>query len=138
MYLTVNVKNKSYQVEINDINARPIKAIIDGEVFEVTPEINKPSVQQIQKPKAVSTSKPAPASSVTSGMNNITAPIPGVITTIKVSVGDTLSVGEEVCTLEAMKMNNVIRSTKTGIVSSININQGDHVQHGQILIELAG
>jgi biotin carboxyl carrier protein len=136
MNFTVNVNNKSYQVEIKDINARPVQAFIDGQCFEVTPEI-----KSIDKPKTeaktnTSNAKPQ-TTSAPSNSNSITAPIPGVITAIKIAVGDSVAAGDEVCSLEAMKMNNAIRTTKAGTIAAIKVNQGDHVAHGQVLVELA-
>lgn len=137
MNFTVNVNNKSYQVEIKDINARPVQAMVDGELFEVTPEVKQTVVDQKQASKIKTTGTKPQVATPSVGTNNITAPIPGVITAIKVAVGDAVSVGDEVCALEAMKMNNAIRTTKAGTIAAIKVNQGDHVQHGQVLVELA-
>ena len=136
MNFTVNVNNKSYQVEIKDINARPVQAYIDGECFEVTPETKK-VVNQKNEVKSNNSNSQPQVTTTSAGANSITAPIPGVITAIKVAVGDSVSAGDEVCSLEAMKMNNAIRTTKAGTVAAIKVSQGDHVAHGQELVELA-
>jgi glutaconyl-CoA/methylmalonyl-CoA decarboxylase subunit gamma len=136
MNFTVNVNNQSYQVEIKDINARPVQAVVDGEVFEVTPEAETTTTPKTE----IKTKSNGNAPQVVKNAgetNSITAPIPGVITAIKVAVGDSVSPGDEVCSLEAMKMNNAIRTTKAGTIAAIKINQGDHVAHGQVLVELA-
>lgn len=137
MNFTVTVNNNSYQVEIKDINARPVQAVVDGELFEVTPEIKQTVVADKQEPKIKVIDTKPQAATATTRTNSITAPIPGVITAIKVTIGEAVSAGDEVCSLEAMKMNNAIRSTKAGTIAAIKVNQGDHVQHGQVLIELA-
>jgi biotin carboxyl carrier protein len=136
MNFTVNVNNKSYQVEIKDINARPIQAIVDGDCFEVTPETKFVGAPKSDTKMISNDAKPQ-TKTTSNGTNGITAPIPGVITAIKVSVGDSVKVGDEVCSLEAMKMNNAIRTTKAGTIAAIKVSQGDHVQHGQVLVELA-
>ena len=136
MNFTVNVNNKSYQVEIKDINTRPVQAYIDGECFEVTPETKTVSKPTTETKQNVSNTNPQ-TTTASAGSNNITAPIPGVITAIKVAVGESVSAGDEVCSLEAMKMNNAIRTTKNGTIAAIKVSQGDHVAHGQILVELA-
>lgn len=136
MNFTVNVNEKSYQVEIKDINARPVQAVVDGEVFEVTPEIKTTAAPKTEAKTKSNGGTPRTVVS-SSGTNAITAPIPGVITAIKVAIGDSVSAGDEVCSLEAMKMNNAIRTTKAGTISAVKVNQGDHVAHGQVLVELA-
>jgi glutaconyl-CoA/methylmalonyl-CoA decarboxylase subunit gamma len=136
MNFTVNVNNQSYQVEIKDINARPVQAVVDGEVFEVTPEAETTTAPKTEIKTKSNGNAPQVVKSA-GGTNSITAPIPGVITAIKVAVGDSVSPGDEVCSLEAMKMNNAIRTTKAGTIAAIKINQGDHVAHGQVLVELA-
>jgi biotin carboxyl carrier protein len=138
MNLKVKVNNQIFEVQIADINSRPIMATVDGEVFEVQLEGAVPAAAPIPAAPAPITPAAPVAAAPSAGANTVTAPIPGVITAIKVKVGDKVVPGDELCNLEAMKMNNAIRSTKTGTISAVNINQGDHVQHGQVLFELAG
>ena len=47
------------------------------------------------------------------------------------------AVGDEMCKLEAMKMNNSIRSNRTGTIGTIHVNVGQQVKHGDLLIEFA-
>jgi glutaconyl-CoA/methylmalonyl-CoA decarboxylase subunit gamma len=140
MKITVKVNESSYDVEVGDVNARPIVATLNGESFEVWPE---ETVQESAVPAAPKTAETAhPASSVRSApapqpggdtSKAIAAPIPGVIISINVKAGDSVTPGKEVCVLEAMKMKNSIKSTRAGKISEVRINSGDHVQHGQIL-----
>ena len=136
--ITVTVNQTTYQVEIEDINSRPVIAIVDGERFEVAvAEQSAVSAAPAAPPCADSVAAPKPATQTTAAGNTVNAPIPGVITAIKVKVGDQVNPGDELCNLEAMKMNNAIRTTKAGTIAAIHINQGDHVAHGQVLFELA-
>lgn len=68
-------------------------------------------------------------------VNNLKAPMPGLIWDIKVQVGDAVKAGDIVLVLVAMKMENALKSPGEGVVKSIKINKGDTVDKNQILIE---
>lgn len=68
-------------------------------------------------------------------INNIKAPMPGLIVDLKVNVGDAVNPGDPLLVLEAMKMENILKSTGAGTVKSIKVKKGDSVEKGQILIE---
>ncbi|OMJ09685.1 Propionyl-CoA carboxylase alpha chain, mitochondrial [Smittium culicis] len=68
--------------------------------------------------------------------NLVIAPMPGTIVSISVSPGQKVSEGMEVAVIEAMKMQNVLRAPKSGIIKSILVEQGSAVSGDDILIEL--
>lgn len=68
-------------------------------------------------------------------LKELQAPMPGRIVNVAVSVGDELNVGDEILSLEAMKMENVLKAEGIGIVKSINIGTNDVVDKGAVLIE---
>jgi len=84
--------------------------------------------------KALSVHMPIPVVVDTSRL--IVSPMPGAVFSIKVSVGDTVVAGQEVCVIEAMKMQNALRVVKSGKVKSINVKVGQTVQQDSVLIEL--
>jgi biotin carboxyl carrier protein len=59
--------------------------------------------------------------------------MPGVILEVFVQPGDQVKYGQRLCTLEAMKMKNAIRSPRDGVVATVEANSGETVAHGQIL-----
>lgn len=69
-------------------------------------------------------------------VNEIKAPMPGLVLDLKVAVGDTLAKGDTVIVLEAMKMENVLQSPGEGVVKSIEVEQGQAVEKGQVMIRL--
>lgn len=68
------------------------------------------------------------------GVGTIKAAMPGTVMTVKVKVGDTVKVGDVVLTLETMKMENPIKSTKGGVVKEIAVQPGKFVNVGDRLI----
>ena len=74
------------------------------------------------------------AQSVEATVKDITAPMPGLIVGINVEVGQVISQGNSVLTLEAMKMENVIKSPVDGIIAAVHVKAGDSVDKNQVLI----
>jgi biotin carboxyl carrier protein len=52
---------------------------------------------------------------------------------IDVQAGEAVKSGQQICTLEAMKMKNTIRSDRDGVIAQVNVNAGDLVKHNQPL-----
>ena len=72
-----------------------------------------------------------------SGAVEITAPMPGLMSRIMVSAGDQITAGDDVAVIEAMKMENLLKSTETGIVKEVLVGAGETVAADQPLIILA-
>jgi biotin carboxyl carrier protein len=68
-------------------------------------------------------------------VNNIKAPMPGLVLDILVEAGDVVAKGDSVLILEAMKMENVIKAEGDAVVKSIEITKGTPVEKNQILVE---
>lgn len=64
------------------------------------------------------------------------SPMPGVVVALSVKPGDTVSEGQEICVIEAMKMQNSMTAGKTGKVKSVHCKAGDTVGEGDLLVEL--
>lgn len=140
MNINVTIAGKTYSVKIEDLHTRPVKAEVDGQVFEVWPEETAPQPVQAQSvPAAVSAAKPAAAPTQTAAsMQEVRSPLPGVIVEIKVKPGDVVKNGNPLCTLEAMKMKNVIRAGRDGSIAEVHIKTGDQVQHNQLMFTYEG
>lgn len=67
----------------------------------------------------------------------IKAPIPGQITRVFVQVGQTVAAGEPLLILEAMKMENQVRATRSGTVTALNVSAGQGVSLHQVLAEIS-
>lgn len=68
-------------------------------------------------------------------MNELKAPMPGMVLKIIVNAGDEVKKGDSLLVLEAMKMENNIKALGDGIVSEIPIKAGDKVEKNQVLIK---
>jgi biotin carboxyl carrier protein len=140
MKMKVTIDSQTYQVEIEDINARPVIAVVEGERYEVWPEAEKGTTADAMKapeitvPEPQQAPKPMGMPSQSGGGKEVLSPLPGVIVAILVQPGDKVQKGQELCTLEAMKMKNAIRSNREGTIASIMVNIGDQVNHGQVLM----
>ena len=69
-------------------------------------------------------------------MTDIKAEWPGVVSEIKVNVGDTVTADQEIIILESMKMLTPILSPVDGTVSEIAVEQGQYVDEGTTLAKL--
>ena len=136
MKLNVKINDKTYTVEIEDLNARPIVAVVDGERFEIMPENSEqPKVTREASAGAKSAPKRVEGPVAASSEKSLHAPLPGTITEIFVKPGDEIESGQVVLVIEAMKMKNSIRSTREGKVSAVLATAGQTVTHKQPLLE---
>jgi glutaconyl-CoA/methylmalonyl-CoA decarboxylase subunit gamma len=140
MKIEVMIDNQKYSVEVQDINARPIIATVQGDRFEVWPEAGSVAEAAPAVIPAFSVPESDPVTSAlqgpadNSGGRDILSPLPGVIVAVLVKPGQAVTRGQELCTLEAMKMKNAIRANRDGTLATIEIDVGDQVNHGQVLI----
>ncbi|MCX2573936.1 acetyl-CoA carboxylase biotin carboxyl carrier protein subunit [Pedobacter sandarakinus] len=67
----------------------------------------------------------------------IKAPMPGLVLKVLLASGDEVKKGDNLLILEAMKMENMIKSTTDGVIKNIAVKQGDKVEKNQILIQFA-
>jgi biotin carboxyl carrier protein len=65
---------------------------------------------------------------------NVNAPMPGTVITVKVKVGDSVTKGQEMVIMEALKMKNAIRTPQDGVVKEIHVKDGQQVQTGAALV----
>lgn len=69
-------------------------------------------------------------------MNELKAPMPGLVLDILVKEGDEFEKGTPLLILEAMKMENIIKATGEGTVKTVMVDKGQAVEKGQILLDL--
>ena len=131
------IDGKEYQVEITDVIDNKAQVTVNGEDFQVEMEAQPEAEKKTVTPLPQSDEKAETEPSTTGQVNAeqaIKAPLPGVITEIKVSVGDQVKAGDTVVVLEAMKMANNIEAEKDGTVTAICIKQGESVMEDTPLV----
>ena len=129
MKVSVKIDDQIYNVEIQDINKRPIVATVDGETFEITPEVEL---------SASSPSMPAPdivtkTTTQTNSGKALLAPLPGTVTEIFVLPGAQVEMGQPVCVIEAMKLFNEIESEVSGKIVKVLVDDASPVEFDQPL-----
>lgn len=67
-------------------------------------------------------------------VNELKAPMPGLIVEVRVQPGQTVQKGDPLLVLEAMKMENILKAPADGVVGSIKVGPRDNVQKGQVLV----
>lgn len=109
---------------------------VNGKAYDVAVEEvgggAAPAPAAAPVPAAAPAAAPAPAAPA--GGTAIKAPMPGTILDVKVSVGSTVSEGQVVAILEAMKMENDIPSSVSGKVVAVNVKKGDTVNSDDVII----
>jgi len=68
--------------------------------------------------------------------DNIIAPMPGSVKAVHVGVGDTVSEGDALVILEAMKMEHTLTASRDGMIAEVNIGENEQVEDGMILVSL--
>ena len=144
----ITIAGRTYQVEIEDVTSSPLTVKVDGQAYNVQWEREKVAAAPtgvVRPPKAEAApvaSAPQPkaeaaiAPTSKGELAQVTAPMPGKILQVNVQPGDKVKFGQQVCTLEAMKMESAIQATADGVVVSVNVSAGQTVQFGDVLVVL--
>lgn len=147
--IKVIVNEKPYEVEVGDMSISPFTVVVNGQSYQVTLEGEQ--IQQVRPvastpvaptprpvaPVPAPAPAPKPAAAPAASGDVLTAPMPGVILDIAVKPGDKVTVGQQLCALEAMKMKNAIRSPREGTIASVEVQDGQRVNYGEVLFRFS-
>lgn len=125
---SIQVNGRTYLVELLERRGSALSFVIDGtrytvEVAATTSTTPTPSKQSTD--------------SRTTGPQEIRAPIPGIISEVRVAPGDTVGADATLVVIEAMKMENPIKAPRAGTVTKVHVNKGREVLSGHLLVEIA-
>ena len=141
--LRIKVGDNWYTVQIGDLTQSPVQVTVEGETFEVEVEGLSPPPAPTRRGRSRSrqTQIEAPTAQSQSSAANysddiLRSPMPGRVISILVRPGDSVSAGDEVCVVEAMKMEQSIRAHRDGVVKTIFMQPMDPVKADDPLIEL--
>ena len=133
------INGNKYEAAINSINDNIANVVVTGEEYEVQmekepePVKKKVVVRPVAQPEAETASAPTSTNKV--DLNNaVKSPLPGVITEIKVKVGDEVKAGDTVVVLEAMKMANNLDAEKSRKVTAVLVKEGESVMEDTPLV----
>ncbi|TCK82821.1 acetyl-CoA carboxylase biotin carboxyl carrier protein subunit [Albibacterium bauzanense] len=126
-HIHVLLKGKSYSAEIVTVNYKEKEAEIkiNGNLYHISLKDEKDALleslgMELNKAQSVS---------------NLKAPMPGLVLEIRVKAGDKVNKGDCLLVLEAMKMENLIKSPLDITIKSVEIYKGDKVEKNQVLIQ---
>ena len=136
-----NINGNTYNVAIGDIEDNVAKVEVNGVPYTVELEAAKAAtVKSVQAPRPAAAPRTTPGEKViskpaaTGAGNSVKAPLPGVVLSIPVKVGQAVKAADTVLLLEAMKMENAIHAGVDGTVKEILVSAGDSVLEGNPLI----
>ena len=139
------INDMEYNVTVNSVAGDKAEVTVNGVVYQVKIENNEvvnavpAGVQPVNAMPAAApvAAAPAPAAAPASGAGKpVNSPLPGVIVAVKVKVGDAVKNGQVVAILEAMKMENEIQAEFDGVVTSVNVAQGDSILEGAPIVTI--
>jgi biotin carboxyl carrier protein len=139
----ITLEGQTFDVKVLDDPRRErVRVEVDGEVFTVGVESVPMAVEVMpgEASQITASSPPALPSIPTSAEladHAVVAPLPGVIKTIAVRPGQRVSPNDELVIIEAMKMDNVIRATRTGVIGTIYVTEGRQVAYGEPMLDYA-
>ncbi len=121
-------KNRAFKVEIrhSDFLNKTMSLSINGNIYEV--KLEDEYDQQVKKMGLLAVT--------TQQLNEVKAPMPGLIVDVMVEVGQEIIEGTPLLVLSAMKMENIILAQGEGIIKSIEVKKNDSVEKGQLIIEM--
>ncbi len=140
--LRIKVGDNWYNVEVGELTQSPVQVTVEGETFLVEVEglpaqsTSRPRRGRTQTPGIVVPPPPTRGSAGSGPDNIIASPLSGRVISILVRPGDRVSAGQEVCVVEAMKMEQSIRAARDGVVKEILVQPMDSVRTNDPLIEL--
>jgi propionyl-CoA carboxylase alpha chain len=88
-------------------------------------------------PRSAELHEKLPPKKVADTSKMVLSPMPGLVVTLDVTVGQQVRAGEAVAVIEAMKMQNIIRAERDGTVKAVNAQSGDSVAADEVLVEFA-
>jgi biotin carboxyl carrier protein len=126
-YFHILYQNKSYRAELVRVDpaSKTFHIKINGTVYPV----------RLKDKFDLLLEKMGMNNSVSGKAITIKAPMPGLIIDLKVQDGEKVNAGDPLLILEAMKMENIIKSPGEGTVKKVKVKKGESVEKNQVLIE---
>ncbi len=134
------INGNIYDVEIGNIEDHLAQVTVNGSTFDVqidrsivqqkTPKIVRSEVSAISEGAKAKTNTPDESKSA----GTVKSPLPGTILELHVKLGDKVTAGQKIITLEAMKMENALHAPREGVIQTLKCAKGDSVMEGDVLL----
>jgi len=137
MKYTVTVSGRTFEATVHQRSRNSITFEINGIVHEVTVQPQggaAPAPRASGSPRPRVPAKPTSGAQPRSGSGEVRAPMPGIVVQVIAKEGTTVSVGDPLIVIEAMKMENCLNATVAGKVLRIATEAGKQVNGGDLLI----
>ena len=162
---TLEIRGRTFVVDVDDQGADRFRVIVGDEAYDVevtgdeslaeasimpslAPGETRPETSAVSaaagRPSSPATKReaaprpvPKAAPRAGGGAGSLAAPMPGVILAVSVQSGDTVARGQEIAVLEAMKMQNSIKSPRDGTIAEVCVAPGQAVGHGDAIVRFA-
>jgi acetyl-CoA/propionyl-CoA carboxylase, biotin carboxylase, biotin carboxyl carrier protein len=108
---------------------RMVFAEVDGRRVEVKVQVPEPPYRELARRRR----ERVAAGDAAGGSGRVTSPMQGTILQVKVADGDTVELGQVVCIVEAMKMENEVTTHRAGVVSDLSVVVGQQVTSGEAI-----
>ena len=112
---------------------RDVTAEVDGRRFSVRLWVPDLGTTAASAPRAGRPRRAAAAAVAGTGSGQVIVPMQGTIVKVLVAVGDAVEIGQTICLLEAMKMENAVGAEKDGVVKEVRVSAGDSVGAGDVV-----
>ncbi|MDR0712009.1 MAG: biotin/lipoyl-binding protein [Prevotellaceae bacterium] len=138
----LKINGNDYKVVVKDVEGNTAEVEVNGTHYHV--EIERPAAQVSKTPKLVQVSaipssdshQATAKTSAPGAASAIKAPLPGVVLDVYVKEGETVTVGQKLLLLEAMKMENSIEADRAGKVTAVKVRKGDSILEGAVLVTI--
>lgn len=129
-HFRITVNGKEFDVVAESLDAAEAPASTRRATVPLVPSV---APRQASAPAAAPEPQKTPAAA---SDGDVLSPLAGKVVSIDAPVGTTVTAGEKVMTLEAMKMNTIVSSPVDGTVKSVAVQVGDGVEEGQVLLNI--
>ena len=146
----LTIGDKTFEVEVLGVQGEQARVLVNGRTYEVkyqpltpgtaVPAPAPPPPPKVTPPRPAAPARPSPQPEKPAAAGEpgaVTAPMPGSILEVLVTVGDQVQIGDTVVKLEAMKMENDLQATVAGTVREVRVSKGDNVSVGEVLVVIS-
>ncbi|MBQ7518638.1 MAG: biotin/lipoyl-binding protein [Bacteroidales bacterium] len=133
----VNVNGIDYEVEIEDAPTSAAAAPVASVAGTASAASAASAAGTVSAAVSSAPAAATPAAAPAGPAKKVCSPLPGVILSVNVAVGDKVKAGDKVAVLEAMKMENDIEAEFDGTITAIHVQKGDSVLEGAAIVSLA-